>query len=186
MKENYRPVSILCNISKNYKTCINNELSSYFEDIVQIISFAFTKVLVLRNAWSLLLKPGKNTLITKVFWALLTHISKAFGCVNHELLIAKLHVYRLDSSSLWLIHCYLNNRKQRVHIENEFGIWSDIKDRVSQGSILGPLFFNIHICDLFYIIRKWPIANYVHVTTPYHGGKNTQEVITSLETSLVR
>ena len=50
-----------------------------------------------------------------------------------------------------------------------------------QGSILGPLFFNIHICDLFYIIRNWPVANYADDSTPYTCGKNTQDVITSLE-----
>ena len=55
------------------------------------------------------------------------------------------------------------------------------KDGVPRGSILGPLFFNIHICDLFYIMRNWPVANYTDDTTPYTGGKNTQDVITSLE-----
>ena len=49
-KENYRPVSILSNISKIYETCLYNELSSYFVDIFQIISLAFPKVLVLSNA----------------------------------------------------------------------------------------------------------------------------------------
>ena len=63
-KQNYRPVSILSNISKIYETCLYNELSSYFVDIFQIISLAFPKVLVLSNAWPLLLKPGKNILIT--------------------------------------------------------------------------------------------------------------------------
>ena len=49
------------------------------------------------------------------------------------------------------------------------------------GSILGPLFFNIHICDPLYIMQNWPAANYADDTTPYTGGKNTQDVITSLE-----
>ena len=40
--------------------------------------------------------------------------------------------------------------------------------------------FNIHICDLFHIMRKWPIANYADDTTSYIGGKNTQDAITSL------
>ena len=80
-----------------------------------------------------------------------------------------------------MIHSYLNNRQQRVHIDNEFSKWSDIKDGVPQGSILGPLFFNIHICDLFYIMRNWPVANCADDTTPYTGDKNTQDVITSLE-----
>ena len=88
------------------------------------------------------------------FGVLLTDLSKAFVCVNHKLLIAKLHAYELDSSSLRLIHSYLNNKQQRVHITNDFSTWSDIKDGVSQGSMLGPFFVNIHICDLFHIMRK--------------------------------
>ena len=112
---------------------------------------------------------------------LLTHFSKAFDCVNYELLIAKLYAYGLDNSSLRLIHSYLRNRQQLVRIDNEFSTWSDIKDGVAQGSILGPLFFNIHICHLFYIMPKWPKANYTDDSTPCTGGKNTHDVITSLE-----
>ena len=82
-----------------------------------------------------------------------------------------------------MIHSYLNNRQQRVRIDNEFSKWSDIKDGVPQGSILGPLFFNIHMLDLFYIMRNWHVANYADGTTPYTSGKNTQDVITSLENS---
>ena len=115
------------------------------------------------------------------FGALLTDLSKAFGCVNHELVIVKLHAYGLDNSSLRLIHSYLNNRQQQVRIDHEFSTWSDIKDGVPQGSILVPLFFNIHICDLLHIMRKWPIANYAGDTTSYNGGKNTQDVIRLLE-----
>ena len=115
------------------------------------------------------------------FGALLTDLSKAFDYVNHELLIAKLHAYGLDNSSLRLIHSYLNNRQQRVRIDNEFSTWSDIKNGMLQMSILGPLFFNIHIYNLFYIIRKWSIANYADDTTPYTGGNNTKDVRTSLE-----
>ena len=104
------------------------------------------------------------------FGALLTDLSKAFDCVNYELLIAKRHTYGLDDSSRRLIQSYLNNRQQRVRIDNDFSKWSDIKDGVPQGSILGPLYFNIHICDLFYVMRKWPIVNYADDTTPYTGG----------------
>ena len=182
LKEDYRPVSILSNISTICETCLYNELPDYFEDIFSDYQFGFRKGISAQQCLIILIETWKKHIDNKEsFGALLTDISKAFDCVNHELLIAKLHAYGLDNSSLRLIHSYLNNRRQRVHIDNEFSKWSDIKDGVPQGSILGPLFFNKHICDLFYIMRNWPEVNYADDTTPYTGSKNTQDVITSLK-----
>ena len=181
LKENYRPVSILSNISKIYETCLYNELSSYFEDIFSDYQFGFRKGISAQQCLITLIETWKKYLDNKEsFEALLTDLSKAFDCVNHERLVAKLHVL-LRYSSLRLIHSYLNSKQRLVRIDNKFSTWSDIKDGVSQGPILGPLFFNTHICDLFCIMEKWPIANYTDDITPYAGGKNTQDVITSLE-----
>ena len=146
LKENYRPVSILSNISKIYETCLYNELSNYFEDIFSDYQFGFRKGISAQQCLIILIETWKKHIDNKEsFGALLTDLSKAFDCVNHELLIAKLHAYGLDNSSLRLIHSYLNNRQQRVRIDNDFSTWSDIKDGVSQGSILGHLFFSIYI-----------------------------------------
>ena len=54
------------------------------------------------------------------FGALLTDLSKAFDCLNHELLIAKLDAYNFDNSSLEVIRSYLSNRKHRTKINNTF------------------------------------------------------------------
>ena len=58
------------------------------------------------------------------FGALLTDLSKAFDCLPHELLIAKLDAYGFDKSSLKLVHSYLSNRKQRVN--DRYSSWSEI------------------------------------------------------------
>ena len=52
------------------------------------------------------------------FGALMTDLSKAFDCLSHELLIAKLEAYGFDEKSLKLIYNYLSNRKQRVKIND--------------------------------------------------------------------
>ena len=54
-----------------------------------------------------------------------------------------------------------------------------------QGSMLGPLFFNKHICDLFYIMRKWPIPNDADDTTLYTGNKNIQDVLMPLKSCVL-
>ena len=79
------------------------------------------------------------------FGALLTDLSKAFDCLNHELLIAKLNAYGFDHASLRLISSYLSKRKHRTEFNNSFSDWADIYTGIPQGSILGPLLFNIYM-----------------------------------------
>ena len=117
------------------------------------------------------------------FGALLTDLSKAFDCLIHDLLIAKLHAYGIDNNSLRFIHDYLTNRKQRVKINSSYSSWRDIICGVPQGSILGPLLFNVYLCDLFLLVDNIDIASYADDTTPYNSSDNIQSVINSLETA---
>ena len=69
--------------------------------------------------------------------------------------------------SVKLVHSYLSNRKPRVKINDSYSSWREIFHGVPQGSILGPLLFNIFICDMFYFLDDYEIANYADDTTPY-------------------
>ena len=82
-----------------------------------------------------------------VFGPLLVDLSKAFDCIPHDLINAKLEAYGFQIDALRLV--YLSNRKQRVKLNKTFSSWKDLEYCVSQGLIFGPLLFSIHLCDLF-------------------------------------
>ena len=63
----------------------------------------------------------------KIAGALLTDLSKAFDCLNHELIIAKLEAYGFDHGSLTYILSYLTDRKQRTKVNTSFSSWSNKK-----------------------------------------------------------
>ena len=96
----------------------------------------------------------------------LMDLSKAFDTLDHELLIAKLYAYGFEKNSLKLIKSYLTERWQRVKINTSYSSWSKLLAGVPQGSVLGPLLFNLYINDLFYVIKA-DVCNYADDTTPY-------------------
>ena len=91
----------------------------------------------------------------------------AFDCIDHQLLIAKLNAYGVDTNSLYFLASYLEKRKQRTKVNGSYSNFDDIFSGVPQGSILGPLLFNIYICDLFFGITDLDIASYTDDNTPY-------------------
>ena len=118
---------------------------------------------------------------TKRCGALLTDLPKAFDCLNHQLLIAKLDACGFDLKSLNIILSCLSGRKHRTKVNNHLSDWADILSGIPQGSILGPLLFNIYINAIFYFILDDRVANSADDIYPYTMKDNYAELIDSLQ-----
>ena len=139
-KNNYRPVSILPVLSKVFR------------------KGRFRKGFGAQHCLFAMIEKWRDSMDKGTFFkALLTELSKAFDCLPHNLLAAKLSAYGFDNNSTKFLFDYVTNSNQRTKIGQVYSSCEKITSGITQGSILGPLIFNIDFIDIFYILSNYDI-----------------------------
>ena len=129
-----------------------------------------------------LLEDWRNKLDNNnVVGAVLTALSKAFDCIHHDLLVAKLDAYSFNRDTVAYIYSYLKNRKQCVRINGTQIYLGDIISGVPQRSMLCPISYNLFFNDFFYFILLATAHNFADDNTLACFSKTIQELIGSLE-----
>ena len=143
---------ITVKINKGNENFFAEVICFYFNKSLENGKFLHCLLLILE-----IYKEATNS--NKAFGTLLTDFSKAFDCLSHGLLIAKLHAYGIDINSLNILQDYLSNREQRTKV-------------VPQSSIFGPLLFNIFMCNMFLILKDTYFTGYADDITPFTVSNN--------------
>ena len=154
-KINFRPVSFLPLLSNMFEKLMYDQRYEYAETFLNKLLCGFRKAHSMQHALSRLLQKWQKELdLAGIVGTILMDLSKAYDCLPHDLIIAKLEAYGLDTNSLRFLFDYINCRKQRTKMGSTYSDWSEVLRRIPQRSILGPLLFNIFINNIFFFIQK--------------------------------
>jgi len=182
-KQNYRPVSILPSMAKIFEHVIVDQLMSYFEPLFSPLLSGFRKGFNCQNVLMKFVEDCKSELDdNNVVGAILMDLSKAFDCLPHKLLIAKLNAYGVGDEACQLVASYFHGRQQRVKLHDVRSEWLPLVKGAPQGSLFGPITLNMLTNDLLILVAELcRIYNYADDNTISVCGKDYQSVKDSIE-----
>ena len=108
-------------------------------------------------------------------------VSKAFDCIQHDLLIAKMSAYGFSMDTLVFTYSYLKRKKQNVKLNDIESLLKLLVSGVPQASILGLILINLFINDLFLFIKKTNLANFVDDNTIFPASKDMASLLEELK-----
>ena len=186
-KKNHRPVSVLTSSSKILENIMNHQMNEkWLNHIYHDSLSAFRAGYNCQHVLIGITEKWRDVREAKELpGLLLVDLSKAFDCLEHSLITAKLNAYGMDYKSTVLLTDYLSNRCQRVKLNNITSGWQNIPSGVPQGSILGPTVFNLFMNDVFYHMKSESsfLYNYADDNSVLVKGKTLNEVVTLIQNS---
>ena len=176
-KVNYQAVSVLPLLFKIFEKVIFNQLGDHMDSFFHKLFIGFKKAHSAQHVLVKLLHSWQRELDNSgAIGTILMSLSKACACLPHNLIIAKFEAFDLNRGSLKLLIDYLKSQKQRVKIGSLYCLWSDLKRKVHQGSILGPL-----LNDLFMFIENCEICNFAGDNTLCSCGVELPSILDNLK-----
>ena len=182
---NYRPITVLVAFNNIFERILSMQLCDYFQDKFSPYLSAYRKYYSCQTALLRLLEELRTALDSKEHAAMVgIDLSRAFDCLPRELLLSKLKSYGLSENSVKFLASYLGNRFQRVKIGDAYSTWLSLCKGVPQGSVLGPLLFNIFLNDLLLLPDNSNINSYADDTQLFLHGLKPTTTQTTLQSDL--
>ena len=172
---NYRPISLLSNVSKIFERVMSNRLENYLNSnsILYEHQYGFRKKYSTEHAILSITEKIKTNLDRNIFaCGVFVDLEKAFDTVNHKILLAKLDHLGINCSSNKWLTSYLSNRSQCVTVNGVNSEYLPINCGVPQGSILGPLLFSIYINDMNKAFSHSTVYHFADDTNLLYSNKN--------------
>ena len=176
---NYRPIARLLTISKIFEKCVKEKITNYLDYIQFFLGNQYgfiknksTDLALFRHITDITEGIERNNFSAAVY----LDLAKAFDTVNHKLLIQKLKTIGIRGPLLDWFTSYLTDREHSVRINNTISPKLKMKHGVPQGSVLGPLLFNIYINNLFCMPLKAKIVGYADDTSLQYSKPSAEEI----------
>ena len=184
---NYRPISIIPSLSKILEKIVKLRLNSFLDkfNIITKHQFGFlkgrsTELALIKYFNDIYNNHNKDAQTLSTF----IDFSKAFDSINHQILFDKMEVYGIRGLPLQWFKSYLSERKQYVQINRSTSSLNNISSGVPQGSVLGPLLFNLFINDIINSAPNSQFVVYADDTTVYNSSFHINDLFSEMNLTL--